>query len=260
MNKFFSYNDLICLIETLSGKEFISTNYTKEGIELEEIQKLICFNNQFFHIIQFPAFKTLYISPSVSDVLGYHPKEMTLRKLYGLIHPEDYPIALLATKKMCEFVIDNYNNLKPFKSVMSMDFRIMHKDGHYIRLYNQNCIFKKDTDDKEFKALALSTDISHLKNNVQMEFNYTNNGDGVSCPFPDQELSEFSSLFTHRERQVLALLAVGKSSSEIGKMLRISRHTVDTHRRKMLSKSHLGNTTELVAYSISNNLIDESHL
>ena len=256
-SKVFTYNDLTRLIDRLSGKEFNVHKPQKTGNTLKDIDKLICLSNQFFHIIQFPAFKTTYMSPNVTDVLGYPSDHITLKKLFGLIHPEDYPVALLATKKMCEFAIDNYRDMEPFKSVMSMDFRIMHKDGHYIRLFNQNCLYKKDAGDKEFKTLALNTDISHIKSNVNMKFRYTNNGDGVSCNFPDKELSDFSTLFTRRERQIIALLAAGKNSTEIADILNISRHTVDTHRRKMLSKSHLCNTTELVAYSISNNLIDD---
>lgn len=256
MNKYFTYNDLIRFIEGRSDGYTSPSTIVTDLHQAKSIPQLICLNNQFYHIILFPAFKTQYISANLIDILGYKPEEMNLRKLYGLIHPEDYPISLLATKKMYEFVIDNYQQLEPFRSVMSMDFRIMHKDGHYIRLYNQNCLLEKNPDDKTFKALALSTDITHLKSNTEMEFSYTNKGDGVSCPFPDKELVDFSSLFTHRERQILALLAIGKSSPEIGKALYISRHTVDTHRRKMLSKSHLGNTIELVAYSIANNLIE----
>lgn len=41
---------------------------------------------------------------------------------------------------------------------------------------------------------------------------------------------------TAREREVIELVAEGQTSREIGEMLNISKHTVDTHRRKIGGK------------------------
>ncbi|MCW3788445.1 LuxR C-terminal-related transcriptional regulator [Plebeiibacterium sediminum] len=253
----FSFNDLVHLVEKLSGTTDGNHLLNKPQADYKELQNLICLDNQFYHIIQFPQFKLFFTSHNISNILGYHPEELTLKRLYSYIHPEDYPVVLLATKKMCEFVITDIDNLKPFRSITSMDFRIRHKDGHYIRLLNQNCLFKKGEEKHSFQTLSFNTDISHIKESLKIEFNYTNNGDNTCFCFPDEELTELSSVFTKREKEILALLAMGKSSNEIGTMLNISKHTVDTHRRKMLSKSHLCNTAELIAYSISNHLIKE---
>jgi len=253
--KDFSYNDLLKLINKLSGGSKFNGALIEYDYNDPEIKNLICLNNHFFHIIQFPEFKICYLSPNVSDILGYSINELTLRKLYSLIHPEDYPQALLATKKMCELVINNYKNITPLKNVMSMDFRIKRKDGKYIRLLSQNCLFKKDCTDKEFKALSFNTDITHLKDSNKMEFSYTYHDEILNFEFPDKELVDLNIQFTSREREILRLLAAGKNSTEIGDILDISRHTVDTHRRHMLSKSHLCNTAELIAFSMSNHII-----
>ncbi len=251
----FSYNDLVLLIDELSGNTNSHiVNLQDESIK--EYEHLICLDNQFFHVIKFPEFKTIYISPTVENILGYNAKELTLRRIFKLIHPDDYHTVLLAIKKMYEIVINNYDSIEPFKSVTSMDFRIRTKKGNYIRLLNQNCLLKKGNDNKEFKSLALSTDISNVKNDSQIEFKYVNKGDKITATFPDQELTTFSSKLTHREKEILSLIALGKNSQEIGEKLHISKHTVDTHRRKMLSKTKFANTTELVAYTINNHLLD----
>lgn len=52
---------------------------------------------------------------------------------------------------------------------------------------------------------------------------------------------------TQREKEIVQLLLDGNSSSEIGEKLNISRHTVDTHRRKILKKLNLKNSVKLVA-------------
>jgi DNA-binding NarL/FixJ family response regulator len=56
-------------------------------------------------------------------------------------------------------------------------------------------------------------------------------------------------IFTQREREILELLAQGKSSRETGDMLFITERTVETHRKNMLEKSDAKNTVELIAYA-----------
>ena len=46
--------------------------------------------------------------------------------------------------------------------------------------------------------------------------------------------------------EVLQLLSQGKSSREIGEILFISQHTVDTHRRKMIRKMDVRSTFDLI--------------
>ncbi len=60
---------------------------------------------------------------------------------------------------------------------------------------------------------------------------------------------------TVRERQVVKLVAEGKSSKEIGKLLFISVWTVQHHRANIMKKLNIKNTAELVKYAIQKNLV-----
>ena len=59
-----------------------------------------------------------------------------------------------------------------------------------------------------------------------------------------------------REREVLKLIAEGKSRKEIGKILSISVRTLDTHRTNILLKLGCKSTAELVHYAVRRKLID----
>lgn len=69
-----------------------------------------------------------------------------------------------------------------------------------------------------------------------------------------QELTHNSFLsqtpLTEREREVLRLIADGKSSKETGLALHISTKTVDTHRRQIMNKTHKYTIPELTKYAI----------
>jgi DNA-binding CsgD family transcriptional regulator len=56
-----------------------------------------------------------------------------------------------------------------------------------------------------------------------------------------------SLTFTSREAEILALLAAGLSTDEVGRELHISAHTVTHHIGKMLDRVEASNRTELVA-------------
>jgi two-component system response regulator NreC len=58
-----------------------------------------------------------------------------------------------------------------------------------------------------------------------------------------------------RETEVLRLIALGLTSTEISEKLHLSRRTVDAHRRRIHRKLGLGKRSELVRYAIRANLI-----
>jgi two-component system nitrate/nitrite response regulator NarL len=53
-------------------------------------------------------------------------------------------------------------------------------------------------------------------------------------------------VFTRREKEILTLLAEGLTSQEIAARLFLSNYTVDTHRKNMLQKFNVHNTTALL--------------
>jgi DNA-binding NarL/FixJ family response regulator len=55
---------------------------------------------------------------------------------------------------------------------------------------------------------------------------------------------------TERECQVLKLLANGYSNEEVGKMLSLSRRTIEAHRARIMLKLNLHDLPALVKYSI----------
>jgi DNA-binding NarL/FixJ family response regulator len=59
---------------------------------------------------------------------------------------------------------------------------------------------------------------------------------------------------TVREREVLQLVAEGKSSKEIGSILHIAVPTVETHRRQIVEKLNLRSIAELTKYAIREGL------
>ncbi|MFB3923240.1 MAG: response regulator [Terriglobia bacterium] len=72
---------------------------------------------------------------------------------------------------------------------------------------------------------------------------------------PTAQRTRFHQL-TPREREILQLLAEGKSSKEAADVLGISLKTVDTHRTNIMAKLGVHSVIDLVRYAIREKIID----
>ncbi len=76
--------------------------------------------------------------------------------------------------------------------------------------------------------------------------------------FLSEEESDVFTLLTKREREVLQLIAEGKSTKQIAGDLYISVKTVETHRQNIMNKLEIYNIPDLVKYAIQQGVIDIS--
>ena len=68
-------------------------------------------------------------------------------------------------------------------------------------------------------------------------------------------LQDSYDLLTEREKEVLQLLAEGKSNKEIANMLNLSTNTVETHRTRLMQKLNLHSSAEIVLYAVRKRII-----
>ena len=68
-------------------------------------------------------------------------------------------------------------------------------------------------------------------------------------------LEDSYELLTEREREVLQLIAEGKSNKEVATILDLSVYTVETHRTNLMQKLSLHNTAEIVLYAVRKKII-----
>lgn len=192
-------------------------------------------------------------SKGTIEVLGYEPEEMSMEKMLSLVHPIDLPVVIANESKVREF----FNELpveKIFKYKIRYDYRLKHKNGHYVRVLQQMITIETDEKGAIVKTMGIHSDITDLKKEGLPVLSFIGL-DGEPTFENVQVENKFSFLkpeerFSPREKDILNKLIQGKTSEEIAKELFISKETVNTHRRNMLSKCDVKNTLELVNKSI----------
>ena len=75
---------------------------------------------------------------------------------------------------------------------------------------------------------------------------------------PKETTTEEGSSFrlTHRQKEIVQLLAEGKSSKEVAVSLFISVKTAETHRANIMRKLEVHSVSELVRYAVKNHMIE----
>ena len=70
-----------------------------------------------------------------------------------------------------------------------------------------------------------------------------------------QGLSDTFDLLTTREKEVLQLLAEGRTNKEVATLLDVSPYTVESHRTNLMQKLNVHNTAEIVLYAVRKRLV-----
>jgi two-component system response regulator NreC len=71
----------------------------------------------------------------------------------------------------------------------------------------------------------------------------------------DRDVEDTYELLTGREREILQMVAEGKSNKEIANQLHLSVYTVETHRSNMMEKLNLHSVPELILYAVRKGVI-----
>ncbi len=197
--------------------------------------------------------KTLF-NPKLK-IAGYSCKEFDcLNDLYELMPYDDYQrnISLAYSSLRFRNIQKNIPD-KVLNFQVEACFKLKGKHGkwyYYKRTSNENGMVNGLIS----SAVSYWEDIGYLNPKDRFHWRVT----GKNTNFFDFEVPEieyYQDIFSPQQAKILSLLARGFSSADIGRALKISRHTVDTHRRNMLRKLEAANTVELVELARDMNII-----
>src|ERR1044071_1254600 len=68
-------------------------------------------------------------------------------------------------------------------------------------------------------------------------------------------LQDSYDLLTEREKEILQLVAEGKSNKDVASILNLSQNTVETHRTRIMQKLGLHSTADIVLYAVRKGII-----
>jgi len=219
--------------------------------KMDELHRLYSsmnfFGNTVILLIDHLNFKCTYISENVQEVLGVSAKEVMSSRsnLFPYIDWAHLGFAyryLQVEKK----ITPHLNKQSIFrKEIFIGGINIRHQDGRRLRGFYKGKHLIANKDNLPELSIVMGKDYSHFFKGkgywIRMktpEYGY--------CYFSRGKKKEFTDLVSPSELEVLKLIAEQKSSKEISELLHISKDTVDSHRKNMINRTGLINTTALV--------------
>ena len=200
------------------------------------------------HTIVRQGLKLILGSHADLEVVGEAANGNEAVELARKLHPD---IVLM------DVAMPDLNGIEATKRMVQADPRVkvlvlsMHKEGVYVREIlraGARGYILKDAIDTELLNAVRS--VAH--------------GDGYISPAVSgallsdyrKNVTDPLDLLTNREREVLKLIAEGKTNKEIATSLNLSVYTVDSHRGKVMEKLNLHSTGELVRFAIKHGVVD----
>ncbi len=128
---------------------------------------------------------------------------------------------------------------------------------HDCRMENENMvIFALQTSYVPMQMMNLVDGVIEMDDDPSVIISKLRN---VSCKTESTNLSDNCEL-SSREKEVLVLVAKGKTNKEIAELLNLSVYTVIAHRKNITAKTNIKSVSGLTIYALLNNLISQTEM
>lgn len=189
----------------------------------------------------------------MEEMFGYKKENIDLDFLLDIIHPDDSNLVQSIIHNCMTQIVEL--KIPRFTNVFKITSRYRKSDGDFIHILGENFVFQANHNSMVQSILVRFTDVSFLVDSELMDWwvntDYLDKADIAASIY-----GENKNLFTDREREVIILMFSGKKNNGIAKELNISKHTVSTHRKNILSKSDCSGVEELRIFCKKNGVFD----
>jgi DNA-binding NarL/FixJ family response regulator len=200
------------------------------------------------HVLMRAGLKRIIDGAGDLSVIGEANDGLELLELLGKVSPDMVILDISMPRLRGIEAIQEIKRIRPHARVLILT---MHKEKEYLYLSLSSgamgYLLKEDADRELFAAIAR---IRQGKTYVSPYFSDQLLDDLVQAGKGEGKLPLENEVLTVRERQIVKLIAEGRSSKEIGDLLFISPRTVENHRAKIMDKLHVNKVVDLVKYAV----------
>lgn len=195
-----------------------------------------------------------FFSPNTEQMFGYSSEELqnlNLQLAFRTFHKEhlELPMTINEWRRNLHAEYTKSGRINPhWKSCSINGLKIRHKKGHYLTLSVRYVPLYPQPDGFSPLTLILLHDISpYFKSDFfWARATLGDQGEKIAHYHSVGPSSKSHDIISEREKDVLRLIASGKSSRQVADDLFIAQNTVDRHRKNMLARTGAKDTTALL--------------
>lgn len=216
-----------------------------------ELDTYLPYSSTFFCVTNTQDLTFEYISKNMTTCLGLDKielKALGMRNFWSRMHPEDLEQWLQALNELMRFTLAEISIENRDRMTYTWNYRLKNSKEKYVNIIQNTTPLEFDSDNKPIIGLAHYT-VLPLEMDMQVCASakmLNENNEYETVYFSNFTNKLLKGGISNRERDIIRLLVLNKSSKQIGVSLSISPNTVDTHRRNILKKLNISSTGELI--------------
>jgi DNA-binding CsgD family transcriptional regulator len=220
---------------------------------IQELEELTEQNNQFFFIGDLLDVRIIWTSARSYEMVGIKAEDLCGYNMLEATHPEDLQKHFLGRKKMFGFGNDLFI-AEQGNALLSTNIRIRNPQGEFPDLLFQLYFFYHTIPYKSTFLFTVLTNIDSFKKR-KYGYHYYVGNNLANFRYPDEELLALGNPYSDREYEIIRMIASGLKSEQIAEKKFLSLHTVNTHRKNILSKAGKQNMGEVIVELMHNGLL-----
>ncbi len=206
----------------------------------EVLNKYALFPNEAIYLVDCKQAQMEPLTSNFSKITGIdtlHKNELT--PIYEHVHTRDLDAFLKYTTALLKY---GFGDTKVFTEEKDFNMNLYRTHNNRVIL-KSTTILSYDSNNRIRYSIGKLMDVTGLI--PFQSFGYKFIGPGSSSLSTDfEDLFAFESILTKRELEVLKHTGAGLSSAQQAKILCISKHTIDTHKRNIIKKLEASNSIE----------------
>ena len=221
---------------------------------LEKSGLINLLNNQQGNVtflIDVKHLRVIQVRGSVLKYTGYSPAEFgdnVLLKFMSMFVPKqrsfmsDFVTWILSIEKNVPL------EFKSRQFISAWGMRLFHKDGRSIRCYIDIIPIEFNAQNNPTVLMMSFQEVSHLVKGEDYCIRgiFGEDDKKIFVYYSKEDRTIDSEIISEREREVLQYISQGLDTKQIAGELKISTNTVDNHRRNMLARTGMRDTTALI--------------
>lgn len=227
---------------------------------IDQIATLFAGGSFYYYILNFDNSQINFVHGGIQEVLGIKPNEFSIPKLIEVMYPEDLKMMQVKELAAQNFFLNTIPKDEiPLYKVAYL-IRLQHSKGKFKTILHQAKAISVSDTGKILQMIVVHTDISYLNAPFDHKISFiSSKRPSYFSIIPDTSLellkNSLKNILSAREKEIIKKVADGKSLNEIADQLFVSPHTINTHKKNILRKSHCKNTTELISKCIREGII-----
>ena len=231
-------------------KEF-SDNKSLKIESSKQFDSFAIFQGECIYIFDFSSNEIIY-SKGFQNILGFQDDIVNFNFIFKNMHPDDAAMVSRVVRAVAIYCSENAKNSSD--NLLSIKYRRKRKDGEYIKVLSQSSVYERYENGWPSKSFTKLTDISFIDSTENVSWIFKSNNLNEKA-FKEQINEAYKDFFTEREIEIIFEMEKGHTNRLIASNLKISEHTVATHRKNILKKSNCHNSDELISFCLGKGIL-----